>query len=36
MAARLQAMGMAKYSGTTRKSGNRHVWTGKLTFDAIP
>ena len=33
MAARLQAMGMAKYSGTTRKSGKRHVWTGKVNFD---
>jgi protein gp37 len=33
MAARLQAMGIAKYSGTTRKSGNRHVWTGKLNID---
>jgi protein gp37 len=33
MAARLQAMGMAKYAGTTRKSGKRHVWTGKLNID---
>jgi protein gp37 len=33
MAARLQAMGMPKYSGTTRKSGKRHVWTGKVNFD---
>ena len=33
MAARLQAMGMAKYAGTTRKSGNRHVWTGKINTD---
>src|SRR5262245_66472671 len=33
MAARLQAMGMSKYSGTTRKSGKRHVWTGKVNFD---
>ena len=33
MAARLQAMGMAKYAGTTRKSGRRHVWTGKVNID---
>jgi protein gp37 len=33
MAARLQAMGMAKYAGTTRKSGNRHVWTGRVNLD---
>ena len=33
MGARLQAMGMAKYAGTTRKSGNRHVWTGKVNVD---
>lgn len=33
MAARLQAMGMAKYAGTTRKSGNRHVWTGRINLD---
>ena len=33
MAARLQAMGMAKYAGTTRKSGKRHVWTGRINFD---
>lgn len=33
MAARLQAMGMAKYAGTTRKSGSRHVWTGKVNTD---
>jgi len=37
MAARLQAMGQWKYVGTTRKSGRRHVWTGKvvLDFDAL-
>jgi len=29
MAARLQAMGLGAYEGTTRKSGKRHVWTGK-------
>ena len=34
MAARLQAMGMEKYVGTTRKSGKRHVWTGRVNFDA--
>jgi protein gp37 len=33
MAARLQAMGMTKYAGTTRKSGRRHVWTGKVNVD---
>jgi len=33
MAARLQAMGMEKYKGLTRKSGNRHVWTGKVRCD---
>lgn len=30
MASRLQAMGMEKYKGLTRRSGNRHVWTGKV------
>lgn len=34
MAARLQAMGMQKYAGTTRKSGQRHVWTGRVNLDA--
>ncbi len=33
MAARLQAMGQAKYRGTTRKSGARHVWTGRIQLD---
>lgn len=33
MAARLQAMGMKKYAGTTRKSGRRHVWTGRVNND---
>jgi protein gp37 len=33
MAARLDAMGMPKYRGLTRKSGRRHVWTGKVTLD---
>lgn len=40
MAARLDAMGMPKYRGLTRKSGHRAVWTGKVTIDrtalAIP
>jgi protein gp37 len=30
MAARLQSMGLAPYRGVTRKSGGRHVWTGRL------
>jgi protein gp37 len=33
MAARLQAMGMTKYAGTTRKSGKRHIWTGRVNAD---
>ena len=33
MAARLEAMGHHKYKGTTRKSGNRYVWTGRVNFD---
>lgn len=33
MAARLQIMGQEKYAGTTRKSGSRHVWTGKIALD---
>ncbi|MGE0095185.1 MAG: DUF5131 family protein [Alphaproteobacteria bacterium] len=33
MAARLEAMGSAKYKGTTRKSGKRAVWTGKVVLD---
>jgi len=40
MAARLDAMGMQKYRGLTRKSGRRAVWTGKIRLDkaalAIP
>lgn len=32
MAARLQAMEHPSYEGTTRKSGNRYVWTGKTHF----
>jgi protein gp37 len=34
MAARLQAMGMEKYVGTTRKSGRRHVWTSRVNVDS--
>ncbi len=33
MAARLEAMGTPKYAGLTRKSGHRHVWTGRVTLD---
>ena len=33
MAARLDAMGTAKYAGLTRKSGERYVWTGKVSLD---
>jgi protein gp37 len=33
MAARLDAIGMEKYKGLTRKSGNRHVWTGRVRVD---
>ncbi|HWA61627.1 MAG TPA: DUF5131 family protein [Caulobacteraceae bacterium] len=33
MAARLQAMGVPKYAGLTRKSGERHVWTGAVSLD---
>src|SRR5207237_960896 len=33
LAARLQAMGSPKYEGTTRKSGARHVWTGRVNID---
>lgn len=33
MAARLDAIGMQKYRGLTRKSGRRHVWTGKVRVD---
>lgn len=34
MAARLEAMGMPKYAGLTRKSGDRHVWTGRVSLDS--
>lgn len=33
MAGRLQAMGMEKYQGLTRKTGGRHKWTGKIRLD---
>lgn len=33
MAARLQAMGHASYRGTTRKSGKRSVWTGRMILN---
>jgi protein gp37 len=33
MAARLSAMGQEKYIGTTRKSGGRAKWTGKISLD---
>ena len=40
MAARLEAMGLEKYKGLTRKSGGRAKWTGDLYLDesalAIP
>lgn len=33
MAARLEAMGLEKYRGLTRKSGVRYIWTGKIRCD---
>lgn len=33
MAARLEAMGVGKYNGLTRKSGDRYVWTGMIALD---
>ena len=33
MARRLEAMGMDKYAGLTRKSGNRSIWTGVVRED---
>lgn len=35
MAARLEAMGVKKYAGTTRKSGGRAKWTGKIVLDPL-
>jgi protein gp37 len=34
LAARLEAMGLEKYEGLTRRSGGRAVWTGRVTIDA--
>lgn len=33
MAARLEAMGVRKYKGLTRKTGGRHKWNGKVRVD---
>jgi protein gp37 len=33
MAARLEAMGLEKYRGTTRRSGRRAVWTGRVNVE---
>lgn len=33
MAARLEAMGVEKYAGTTRKTGGRAKWTGQISLD---
>jgi len=33
MAARLDAMGMEKYEGLTRKSGGKFVWRGRVRLD---
>ncbi|MCX5569637.1 DUF5131 family protein [Kaistia nematophila] len=33
MAARLEAMGVEKYEGLTRKTGGRAKWTGKIALD---
>jgi len=33
LAARLDAMGLKKYAGLTRKSGGRHKWNGKIRLD---
>jgi protein gp37 len=33
LAARLEAMGQKKYLGTTRKSGGRSKWTGRVNLD---
>lgn len=33
MASRLEAMGLPKYSGTTRQSGGRAKWTGRVRLD---
>jgi protein gp37 len=33
MAARLDAMGVAKYQGITRKSGKKYIWNGQIRLD---
>lgn len=33
LAGRLEAMGQTKYAGTTRVSGNRTIWNGKIRID---
>jgi protein gp37 len=33
MASRLEAMGQQKYAGTTRKTGGRAKWNGKIVLD---
>jgi protein gp37 len=33
LAGRLEAMGNSKYQGTTRRSGGRRVWAGRLNMD---
>ncbi len=33
LAARLAAMGQKKYSGTTRRSGGRAVWNGRIKLN---
>lgn len=33
MAGRLESMGLPKYRGTTRRSGARFVWTGRVVVD---
>lgn len=33
MAARLEAMGVQKYRGLTRKSGGRSIWSGRVRID---
>jgi protein gp37 len=33
LAGRLEAMGQPKYAGTTRKSGGRAKWNGRINFD---
>ncbi|SMQ70297.1 protein gp37 [Devosia lucknowensis] len=35
MAARLEAMGLEKYSGLTRQSGGRAKWTGRISLDYL-